>query len=79
MTDNEIIKSFKVCSRAICCSNCSLNGNPNCIAELNEMVIDLLKRQGAFIKKVEDAKKVKRQMVRNEGKRLLAKKGGCNG
>ena len=74
MTDAEIIKSFKVCTRAVCCSNCSLNGKPDCIAELNEMVIDLLKRQNAVCKKVEAANKIKRQMARNEGKRLLSKR-----
>ena len=74
MTDSEIIKSFKVCTRAICCANCSLNGKTDCIAELNEMVIDLLIRQNAVVKKVEAANKLKRQMARNEGKRLLAKK-----
>ena len=79
MTDSEIIKAFKVCTRAECCVNCKLKGKPDCIAELNEMVIDLLKRQHAVCKKVEAANKLKRQMARNEGKRLLSKKGGCNG
>ena len=74
MTDADIIKSFKVCTRAICCQNCNLNGKADCIAELNEMVIDLLERQNAVVKKVEAANKLKRQMVRAEGKRLLSKK-----
>jgi hypothetical protein len=39
------------------------------------MVIDLLKRQHAIVKKVERANKFKQQMARNEGKRILSKKG----
>jgi hypothetical protein len=75
LTDSEIISSFTTCTRAVCCANCKLNGKPKCIAQLNEMVIDLLERQNAVVKKVERANKVKKQMARNEGKRLLSKKG----
>ena len=74
MTDTEIIYRFKVCSRAICCARCQLNGEPDCISKLNEMVIDLLERQAKVVKKVEDAKKAKQQLMRNEGKRILAGK-----
>ena len=75
LTDQEIMTSFTTCTRADCCGACKLQGIGNCCVVLDEMVIDLLKRQHAIVKKVERANKVKKQMARNEGKRLLSKKG----
>ncbi len=75
MTDSEIISSFIICTRAVCCTNCKLKGKPDCITELNEMVIGLLKRHKAAINRTDEVNKVKRKMARNEGKRMIAKKG----
>ncbi len=63
MTDNEIIKALECCHKGVLCGNCPMYGTRDCMLKLYKNSLDLINRQKAEIKDLQERNVVLRGAV----------------